>query len=339
MQANPSSPPKQVGIFSKWQPQYASHGIPTFPVEFGDGRKKPAVSGYLRLGLPYSNQLALKFPANDALGFALRRARIAVLDIDTPDERVRDDAFARHGQPAIAVRTISGHWQGWYRHNGEPRSVKPWPDRPIDILGHGYVCAPPSLGPAGRYEFVQGGLDALDRLTVLRNLDLEERHPRVHQGVRDDWLFHRMLREVKACDDFETVLDVARTMNMSCIPPLSDAQVVSKAKQAWTYEIEGRNWVGRKARASTDREEILALSHSPTAAMLLNLLRVSHPKPDARFAIDQVATGKVLGWSRGTVRSSIEALVKAKLLKRVHRGGRNVGDPHLYELLPPVSKI
>jgi hypothetical protein len=73
--------------------------------------------------------------------------------------------------------------------------------------------------------------------------------------------------------------------------------------------------------------------------MLLSLLRVSHPKPDARFAIDQVATAKLLGWSRGTLRSSIEALVQGRRLKLVHRGGRRIGDPHLYELLPPVSKI
>jgi hypothetical protein len=326
------------GVFAAWQPRYASHNIPTFPVEFREGSKKPAVSGYLRLGLPYSAQLALKFAANDAFGFGLRRAGIAVLDVDTADERVRDDAFARHGQPAIVVRSISGHWQGWYRHNGEQRRVKPWPDRPIDILGHGYVCAPPSRGPAGRYEFIQGGLDDLDRLTVLRNLDLDECIERIPEGKRDNWLFRRLLREVKACDDFETVLDVARTMNMSCIPKLPDAQVVAKAKQAWTYEVEGCNWVGRKARASTDRDEILALSHSPTAAMLLSLLRVSHPKPDAGFAIDQVATAKLLGWSRGTLRTSIEVLLRSGRLERVHRGGRAVGDAHLY-VLPPVSKI
>jgi hypothetical protein len=69
---------------------------------------------------------------------------------------------------------------------------------------------------------------------------------------------------------------------------MTDAQVIKIAKSAWGFEISGNNWVGRKARASTDREEILALSHDPAAAMLLMLLRVSHPpQNDGPFAIDQ----------------------------------------------------
>jgi hypothetical protein len=105
---------------------------------------------------------------------------------------------------------------------------------------------------------------------------------------------------------------------------------VSKAKQAWGYEVAGNNWVGRKARASTDRDEILALSHAPAAAMLLNLLRVSHPKPGARFAIDQVQTARLLGWSREKLRSAIDVLLDAGRLDRVRLGAR--GDPHLYQL-------
>ena len=111
---------------------------------------------------------------------------------------------------------------------------------------------------------------------------------------------------------------------MNCIPPMPDAQVVSKAKQAWTYEVTGKNWVGRTARASTDRDEILALSGTPAAAMLLNLLRVSHPMPDAEFAVDQIQTAKVLRWSREMLRSAIQALLDAKRLARIHAGkGKN----------------
>jgi Bifunctional DNA primase/polymerase, N-terminal/Primase C terminal 1 (PriCT-1) len=317
------------GVFACWQPRYAEHGVATFPVSIED--KKPVVRGWRRLGVGYSAQLALRFPTNDAFGFAAGgTSGITVLDIDTTDERVRDDAFARYGEPRVVVRTLSGHWHGWYRYNGEPRRIRPWPGKRVDILGKGCAIAPPSQGPRSRYEFIQGGLDDLDHLTKLRGLDLPTGDGPIPEGRRDDTLFRLLLREVKACDDFDTLLDVARTINMSCVPPLHDAQVVSKAKQAWAYEVSGNNWVGRKARASTDREEILALSHSPAAAMLLNLLRVSHPSPGAEFAIDQVKTAELLGWSRQMLRSSIETLIAANRLERTRYGGRGV--PHTYQL-------
>ena len=135
--------------------------------------KKPRTKGYLKVGRVGSHQLALKFPAATAIGFALgKRTRITVLDVDTTCERTRDNAFARHGEPAIVVRTLRGHWQGWYRHNGEGRQIRPWSGQPIDLLGAGFVVAPPSQGPHGRYAFVQGGLDDLARLSPLKGIDL-----------------------------------------------------------------------------------------------------------------------------------------------------------------------
>jgi hypothetical protein len=75
--------------------------------------------------------------------------------------------------------------------------------------------------------------------------------------------------------------------------PLPDTEVVRATNSAWQYEATGNNWVGRKARASTDRNEILAMSHDPHAAILLMLLRVSHPPTvEAPFAIDQVKTAE-----------------------------------------------
>ena len=68
------------------QPLYGAHGVATFPVR---PDKKPALRGYLKVSHPnVSERLAKRFPHADALGFALKPARIAVLDIDTPDENV-----------------------------------------------------------------------------------------------------------------------------------------------------------------------------------------------------------------------------------------------------------
>jgi hypothetical protein len=154
-----------MGVFTQWQPTYAARGIPTFPVRIDHGVKKPDVKNYLKLGPKVSQALAQRFTSHDALGFAVRRARISVLDVDAPDERVLVDALDRHGPTPIVVRTGSGNWQAYYRHNGERRHVRPWAGLPIDVLGDGYVVAPPSKGTRGDYAIVQGTLDDLDRAT------------------------------------------------------------------------------------------------------------------------------------------------------------------------------
>jgi hypothetical protein len=184
-----------MGLFAEWQPQYASHGIATFPVR----GKKPAVKGYLKLGTQVSEQLALKFANDNAFGFACRCNRIAVLDVDTPDERLLADALTLFGPTPIIVRSGSGNYQAWYRHNGERRHVRPDPSKPIDILGDGYVVAPPSLGGKGPYQIIQGTLDDLDRLPVMRNAEglaraesaagaLSGASGRIGQGRRHDAL-------------------------------------------------------------------------------------------------------------------------------------------------------
>jgi hypothetical protein len=117
---------RQRGLFAEWQPIYAEHGIATFPVVIdGGGGKRPAVKGYLKVGSILSRELAIRFPDNDAFGFALGRSnRITVLDVDTSDERVLSDALAKHGASPLIVRSGSGNWQAWYRHGGESRHVR-----------------------------------------------------------------------------------------------------------------------------------------------------------------------------------------------------------------------
>lgn len=160
-----------MGLFAEMQPIYAAHGIPIFPVMTAGGAKRPAIKGYLKVGPTVSEQLALRFPNVDALGFALgKRSKIAVLDVDSRDERVLADALSKHGDTPIIVRSGSGNYQAWYTHNGETRRIRPFAEKPIDILGGGFVVAPPSMGAIGRYEFIAGGLDDLDRLPKMRGL-------------------------------------------------------------------------------------------------------------------------------------------------------------------------
>src|SRR6516164_8562273 len=156
--------------FALWQPAYAERGIATFPVR---PNKVPAISGYQKVGLPGSQQLAFKFSDADALGFMCGpRSKLTVLDVDSSSEIVLGNAIARHGITPILVRTASGKYHAYYRHNGERRRIRPFSGLPIDILGDGgFVVAPPSKTTHGHYEFIECSLDDLDRLPTMQPLD------------------------------------------------------------------------------------------------------------------------------------------------------------------------
>ena len=155
---------KNLGVFAVHQPAYAERNIPTFPLS---DNKVPALSNYQKIGLPASSKLALnhRFRSASGLGFMTNaRTRIAVLDVDTTDERVLADAMIRHCSTPVVARTASGKFH-YYRHNGEHRKIRPFNNLPIDVLGdNGLVVATPSRFEKGTYSFVQGSLDDLERI-------------------------------------------------------------------------------------------------------------------------------------------------------------------------------
>src|SRR5262249_39739667 len=137
--------------------------------------KRPAIKRYASVGLRGSQELALKFANAHGLGFMCGpRSRITVLDIDSTDERLLADALGRHGASPLIARTASRKWHVYYRHANERRRVRAWDGRPLDLLGNGLVVAPPSVTQhGGRYEFVAGNLDDLERLPRMRGLSPE----------------------------------------------------------------------------------------------------------------------------------------------------------------------
>ena len=54
------------------------------------------------------------------------------------------------------------------------------------------------------------------------------------------------MREAHDCDDLDDLLDVARTANADCVPPLPDSEVVKLSRSAWEYTERGQNLVGRQ---------------------------------------------------------------------------------------------
>jgi Bifunctional DNA primase/polymerase, N-terminal len=329
------------GLFAAWQPRYAQHGIPTFPVRFDGADKRPGIRGWQKVGTVGSHQLALKFPDADAMGFVLgRRSGIVVLDVDTTCERERDAAFFRHGEPAIVVRSISGHWQGWYRHSGERRLVRPWgPARPIDVLGNGYVVAPPSRGPCGRYEFVQGGLDDLHRIEPLRNIELPTTpapFTLVGEGKRHTTLVRFCQEQVRFCDDKATLIDVARTYAESTFDmignthPYTEAQIVNAASWAWALEAAGLNLVGRGGATVLRHDVIDKLAARDPDGYALYSILWRHHSDRHEFVMANAMADNALCWTMRRFKAAQARLCEKGLIERVHRGGRWPGDPPRY---------
>ena len=186
------------GIFCKWQPHYAEKRIATFPV----GRdKKPEVRHWNRLGLSGSAKLAKRFTEANALGFQVGpRSQITVLDVDTRNEGVLADALSEHGESPFVVRT-GGGYHAYYRYSGERRRVRPYANKPIDVLGGGYVVAPPSVSAKGRYEIIAGNLEDLGNLPPLRTvLDSLRPEARIFEGTRNNTMFRLALEQARHCD-------------------------------------------------------------------------------------------------------------------------------------------
>lgn len=247
------------GLFAQWQPRYAEHGLPTFPVH----EKRPAVRGYLKIGLTASEQFAVRFPTANSFGIACKRSRITVLDVDTPDERLLADALSEFGPTPFIVQSGGGNWQAWYRHGGEKRSVRPDPHRPIDILGDGYVIAPPSETPRGRYRLVEGSLDDLDSLPPMRRRAAPQElaaavpQAQVDVGRRNQELWRACMVRARECRDVTELMRSAVEMNQSMnYVPLPDEEVLRVVASAWSREISGQNWFGSGGKVVVDAAEV-----------------------------------------------------------------------------------
>jgi hypothetical protein len=310
-----------VNLFGRWQAHYAAHGVATFPV---DANKRPMVNRYSKFGLVGSARIASKFANAPAIGFMCGKQNgITSLDCDSKDERVLADALRRHGPTPLVARTGSGHFQAWYRHNGERRRIRPDRTVPIDILGSGFVVAPPSQSAKGGYQFIAGSLDDLDRLPAMQNVPVEVRDTsrliaKVKEGERNNRLFTLCLDAARSCDDFDTLCDVAQTRNSEFSPPLEDDEVMSTAASAWRYETEGRNYIGGM-RAVFTTADVLPLMPDPYVAALVVWAKASF-KPDCHFWIADGLAEK-FGWSVYDLRHARRRAIKMEIFRLIRRAG------------------
>jgi hypothetical protein len=282
------------GIFFEWQPQYAERRIATFPV---NADKRPAIRRWNQITLTGSARLAERFCEADAFAFQLGpKSQITALDVDSQDEAIFADALAYHGDTPFIVRT-GGGYHAYYSYAGERRLIRPYNDKPVDILGGGFVVAPPSISRKGPYQIISGTLDDLANLppmhVVLDSLMAEARIP---EGKRNKTLFRFALEQARHSDTYDALLDVMRTRNMDCEPPLADDVIISTAGSAWRYEQEGRNLVGRGRSVVTPHSVVDELiGENQDAFVLLTLLQRHHW---GRSFVLANAMADQLGWTR-----------------------------------------
>jgi Bifunctional DNA primase/polymerase, N-terminal/Primase C terminal 1 (PriCT-1) len=314
------------GVFSEWQPQYAERRIATFPV---NADKRPTIRRWNQITLKGSARLAERFHAADAFGFQLGpKSRITALDIDSQDEAILADALTNHGDTPFIVRT-GGGYHAYYSYAGERRLIRPYNDKPVDILGGGFVVAPPSVSLKGTYQIISGTLDDLAHLppihVVLDALRADERIP---EGRRNDSLFRFALEQARHADTYDALLDVMRTRNMNCEPPLPDDVIIATAKSAWRYEQDGRNLVGRGRSVVTPHSVIDKLiCENQDAFVLLTLLQRHHW---GRYFVLANATASKLGWTRKRFAEARQLLQALGLIELV--APASFRSPALYRL-------
>lgn len=332
-----------MGIFAEWQPAYAEAGLATFPVE----GKKPCVGNYSKAGAKASAEWALKFEKANALGFACgTRNRITVLDIDEPDETLLADAFAKFGPTPVAIRTGSGKFHAWYRHNGEKRKIRSshFMGRSVDILGGGFAVAPPSVGSAGAYEFIEGSLADVARLPVMRaqriasNLietEAELSAEVLGEGARNDNLWRACMKVAGECQSHDNLIRFAHALNESGEwSPLPAGEVERCAASAWRYQINGRNGFAGDKFVQIERAAHEILREHPDAAYLYQLLRAEHW--GRNFCITN-SWAEALPLSLARLQQARKFLLKRKLIECVRRQTR--GQAAIYRFSPAVCLL
>jgi hypothetical protein len=322
-----------------FQPVYADLGITAIPCS--TDAKKPLVTNWQQMGIPASRQLAAKFTEANALGIVCgERNKITTLDVDSTDAGVLKEAMHRVGAEArVIAKTASGKYHGFYRFNGEKRRIKPWRDLPVDVLGGGFVMAVPSLFKTGEYHFVEGRFDDLKRLTIMgkvevensverREMPLRSSDGRVKQGQRTKWMLRECMRAAHHCSSLEEVVNIARTRNGECDPPMEESEIMTTASSAWDYQLNNRNYVGSGQHGAYMRfEEATRLMTMPDTLALLVYLRTTQG-PWSRFMIPNTLTEQ-FRWDIRRLRSARTMLIDLRhirLIKAAH-----TGSPALYE--------
>jgi hypothetical protein len=211
----------------------------------------------------------------------------------------------------------------------------------VDIRGKGgIIIVPPSFRHGrGQYRFQKGSWSDVPNLTHIKPGSLNTGPlivPRsVPQGTRNNTLFNYLLHEAWACDDFDSLLDVAQTFNMDC--GLPELEVAKTTRSVWRLHQEGTNWTRGPARiVLTAGDDLDKLLSNTDALALYVRLKTAHGARAEPFAIackEMAAAGVVPAFKRthDRYRRARNWLLANGFLHHVHKG-TGKGNPHLFTL-------
>ena len=223
-----------------------------------------------------------------------------------------------------------------------------------------YVIAPPSIRPSNGepYYFERGSWDLisslptcnLSKITPASNNNRPDwktegiiKPPELIPGQRNSELFRFGLRQARNCDDEMALRDILNSYNELANDPLSLLEVDGISRNAWHYQITGKNWAGGSARmtlSETELRAVISAGNCGDAWILYSMLMLMHGARAERgepFAIcaEAMAKARTFGdWEERRIRRARDTLLDCHLIIRVHRGGRGKGDPSLYAFRP-----
>lgn len=185
------------------------------------------------------------------------------------------------------------------------------------------------MGPKQRYAFLQGSLADLNLLPVLRTKGGLDRRlkgtPAALEGQRNNRLFSHCAEQAQYCDTLDDLLDVARTFNLDCLPPLSDAEVVKTATSAWNWTLGGKV---RHGMVSVPRPAIKSLAvKNPDALALFTVLAELNGRESTFWIANGMARTHVALTEQRLVRAR-NHLLELGIIKRLSRARQ--GSPALY---------
>src|SRR5205823_6322939 len=153
----------------------------------------------------------------------------------------------------------------------------------------------------------------------------------IRPGERNNSLFRSCLRHAShiQAQDVEQLVRHAMEMNAQFDPPLSKAEAMGCALNAWNYHYHKRNFfTSRSLVLRLDAFDKLDDSDGGDALRLLFHLQRAHWDRD-QFVLSQ-AFAKTLGWTVPRFLKARDRLIRADQIIRLTSGGRGIGDAPLF---------
>jgi hypothetical protein len=154
------------------------------------------------------------------------------------------------------------------------------------------------------------------------NVKKVPREPQAKQGNRNNWLWGQCMREARHCDTLDALMDVARTRNMECEPPMEDTEVMKTALSAWDMTQENRNHFAAHGAYVRFDETSRMIEHVDAPGLLIWLR--THEGPLSRFVVPNSLADR-LGWTLRRLQAARNMLIEEGYLRQVRAAAAGIG--------------